>query len=225
MANKLFTNTYFLYAVVGFSMLSILGYLFANNLNAIVFFALVGIISVNFSRNMAVVLTICLLSTNLLLANKIYEGMKSKTGTTTTTEDTTVTEEEPAVEEETATSEEDKMKKMMMAKKLKESKSATSDTTTTNTVGLEGTDEPFGPMSSKLDHAASIKKAYGELNSILDPEAIKNLTTETMDLMKEQKKLMNSMSSMQPLMEQAQELVQGFKSGGFASASSSVMPK
>lgn len=226
MANKLFTNTYFLYAVVVFSMLSILGYLLANNLNAIVFFALVGIISVNFSRNMAVVLTICLLSTNLLLANKIYEGMKSKTGTT---EDTTVTEEEPAVTEETTTSEEDKMKKMMIAKKLKESKSATSDTTTdttmTNTVGLEGTDEPFGPMSSKLDHAATIKKAYGELNSILDPEAIKNLTTETMDLMKEQKKLMNSMSSMQPLMEQAQELVQGFKSGGFASASSSVMPK
>lgn len=226
-ANKLFTNTYFLYAMVFFSALSILGYLLANNFDAIVFFALVGIISVNFSRNMAVVLTICLLTTNLLLVNKIHEGMKSKTTTTTTEEPVA---EETVVEDttttETAAADADKKKKMMMAKKLQESKS-TSSTTDSSMIGMEGTDEPFGSMNrdAKLDHAASIKQAYGELNSILDPEAIKNLSLETMDLMKEQKKLMASMNSMQPLMAQAQELVQGFKSGGFASAASNAMGK
>jgi hypothetical protein len=223
--NKLFTNTYFLYAMVFFSALSILGYLLSNNFNAIVFFALVGVITINFSRNMAVVLSVCLLATNFLLANKIHEGMKSKKTTTTAEED--VVAEEPVLEEEelpvaedevsTTESEEkkNKMKKMMMMKKMKESKSASSDTDST---AMIGTDEPFGMrkgQSAKLDHAASIKQAYGDLNNILNPEAIKNLTTETMDLMKEQKKLMASMSSMQPLMNQAQELVQGFKSGGF----------
>ena len=223
--NKLFTNTYFLYAMVFFSALSILGYLLSNNFNAIVFFALVGVITINFSRNMAVVLTGSLLATNLILANKIHEGMKSKK--TTTTEEEAVLEEEPVLEEDelpvaedevsTTESEEkkNKMKKMMMMKKMKESKSASSDTDST---AVMGTDEPFimpKGQSAKLDHAASIKQAYGDLNNILNPEAIKNLTTETMGLMKEQKKLMQSMSSMQPLMNQAQELVNGFKSGGF----------
>jgi len=219
MANKLFTNTYFLYAVVFFSMLSILGYLLANNFDAIVFFALVGIISINFSRNMAIVLTICLLSTNLLLANKIHEGMKSKKTKEDTSDETTADEKTEETEDETT--EQDKKKKMMMAKKLKESKSGGSESDSM-VMGNEGTDEPFGPMGAKLDHAASIKQAYGDLNNILNPDAIKNLTAETMDLMKEQKKLMMSMSSMQPLMAQAQELVQGFKSGGFANAVSTV---
>ena len=210
--NKLFTNTYFLYAMVFFSMLSILGYLLSNNLNAIVFFALVGIISVNFSRNMSVVLAICMLSTNLLLANKIHEGMKSKKseGDEETSTDETSTDE-------TTTEETDKKKKMMMAKKMKDSKSAESDTGSSPVIG---TDEPFGSMNNdpKLDHAASIQQAYGDLNNILNPEAIKNLTSDTSELMKEQKKLMQSMNSMRPLMDQAQELVQGFKSGGFQSS-------
>jgi hypothetical protein len=228
-ANKLFTNTYFLYAMVFFSALSILGYLLANNFDAIVFFALVGVISVNFSRNMAIVLTICLLSTNLLLANKIYEGMTGNTTTTTTTGKTTeepASTTEPTTTTTTTMTDEEKMKKMMMAKKLQETKSASS-TTDSTVIGAEGTDEPFGSMNrdARLDHAATIKQAYGELNAILDPEAIKNLSLETMDLMKEQKKLMASMSSMQPLMAQAQELVQGFKSGGFASAASNAMGK
>ena len=222
--NKLFTNTYFLYAMVFFSALSILGYLLSNNFNAIVFFALVGIITINFSRNMAVVLTVSLLATNLILANKIHEGMKSKK--TTTTEEEAVLEEEPVLEEELPVAEDEvstteseekknKMKKMMMMKKMKESKSASSDTDST---AVMGTDEPFEMrkgQSAKLDHAASIKQAYGDLNNILNPEAIKNLTTETMGLMKEQKKLMQSMSSMQPLMNQAQELANTFKTGGF----------
>lgn len=223
-ANKIFTNTYFLYATVVFSMLSMLGYLLANNFDAVVFFALVGIISVNFSRNMAVVLTICLLTTNLLLANKIYEGMTSKPTAGKTTEEVDTEEvvtEDPEVE---STTDENKMKKMMMAKKMKDSKSTDSESDST-VMGIGETDEPFGPMSAKLDHAASIKRAYGDLNNILNPDAIKNLTAETMDLMKEQKKLMKSMSSMEPLMTQAQELVQGFKSGGFSSAAASAMGK
>ena len=227
-ANKLFTNTYFLYAMVFFSMLSILGYLLSNNFDAIMFFVLVGIISINFSRNMAVVLTICLLSTNVLLANKIHEGMKSggsgKTTDTSATSTTAATEDTTATTT-TTTSEEDK-KKQMMEKLLKQA----SEKNTTAQTDVAKTDEPFESMreegnkkkGANLDYASTIRQAYGDLNNILDPDAIKNLTSETMTLMKEQKKLMDSMSSMQPLMAQAQELVQGFKSGGFANTASSI---
>ena len=226
MANKIFTNTYFLYAMVIFSALSILGYLLVNNLDAVVFFALVGVISVNFSKNMAVVLAICLLATNILMANKIHEGMKSKKSDeedeeTDDTEDT----EDSAKTDDSA----DKKKKMMMAKKMKKSKSSSSDTESSDTspmIGTSDTGDSFRPMREKedveLDYGASIKNAYKDLNNILDPDAIKNLTSETMGLMQEQKKLMASMNGMQPLMQQAQELVQGFKSGGFANTAGAV---
>jgi len=202
--------------MVIFSVLSILGYLLANNLDAVVFFALVGVISVNFSKNMAVVLAICLLATNVLMANKMYEGMESKKTDTTEDPETegTTTEDSSA----------DKKKKMMVAKKIKDSKDSSSDTSPM--IGTSDTGDSFRPMHEKedveLDYGASIKNAYKDLNNILDPDAIKNLTAETMGLMQEQKKLMASMNGMQPLMQQAQELVQGFKSGGFANTAGAV---
>ncbi len=232
MANKIFTNTYFLYAMVIFSALSILGYLLVNNLDAVVFFALVGVISVNFSKNMAVVLAICLLATNTLMANKIHEGMKSKkTDTEDTTTDDAKTDDtttDDTTTDDTATDDAaDKKKKMMIAKKMQDSKNDSSNSSDTSPMmGTDDAGDSFRPMREKedvaLDYGASIKNAYKDLNNILDPDAIKNLTAETMGLMQEQKKLMASMNGMQPLMQQAQELVQGFKSGGFANTAGAV---
>jgi hypothetical protein len=48
------------------------------------------------------------------------------------------------------------------------------------------------------------------VDDVLNPEAIKNLTKETMELMGEQKKLFASMNEMGPLLAQAQEMLAGF---------------
>ena len=56
----------------------------------------------------------------------------------------------------------------------------------------------------------NIYSSYQDLNSILDGDAIKSLTSETMALMKEQKNLMASLGDMQPFMTQAKELLDGF---------------
>jgi hypothetical protein len=228
--NKVFTNTYVLYGLFGYSVVTILGYLFAQNFDAIVVFALVGIIAKNFSRNMAVVMLICLTTVHLLLPNfklmtRVHEGLKSMGKDTTTDETTTDTTTDTTTTDETSTSttDEDK-KKMMMMKKMSGSSGSTSSTgsgskpTTTTDSSVESsrdTTAGFRPMEEKegrdkLNYGASIHSAYQDLNSILDGDAIKNLTSETMALMEEQKKLSESLSSMGPFMEQAQNLLSNF---------------
>ena len=75
-AIKLLTNKYFLYAMVFLSATNMIGYLAMNRLNAVIFFALVSLITYHFNKNMALVLLIALVATNLLMANKrIREGL------------------------------------------------------------------------------------------------------------------------------------------------------
>lgn len=79
-ASKLLTNKYFLYFIVFISVTNVLGYLVNNKLNAVIFFALVGFLMTNFSKNMAVILLVSILATNLLMANKnMREGMENPT--------------------------------------------------------------------------------------------------------------------------------------------------
>ena len=122
--NKVFTNTYVLYGLFGYSVLTILGYLLMQNFDAIVVFALVGIIAKNFSRNMVVVMFVCLISVNILLPNfklmtRVHEGLKSmgkETDETTTDETTTDEATTDETSTSTSTTDEDKKKNMMMMK-------------------------------------------------------------------------------------------------------------
>lgn len=89
-ASKLLTNKYFLYFIVFLTVSNILGYLVTNKINAVIFFALVGFIMSNFSKNMAVILLVSIIATNLLMANKtMREGLENAT-TNTTTNTTTI---------------------------------------------------------------------------------------------------------------------------------------
>lgn len=241
--NNLFTNKYFLYVIVFLSATTNLGYLMVNNFNAVAFFFLVGIIMVNFSKNMAIVLTVCLVATNFLMATKMREGMtNSDSSSSKKPSKKNESEEETTDDAESSSENAQKLAKM---KKLKEKKSeSTEDSEIVDTendvekpsidssevinMPLQPNDEASGfrPMDSreskkpKLDYGASITNAYKDLNSYLDPDALKSLTSETMTLMKEQKKLYESMNSMGPLLNQAKTLLDGFdmkQLNGFAS--------
>lgn len=89
-AAKLLTNKYFLYFIAFLAVSNIIGYLVTNKLNAVVFFVLVCILAYNFSKNMAVVLIIAMIATNLLMVNKsmregFKEGVDGEDPTTTAT--------------------------------------------------------------------------------------------------------------------------------------------
>jgi hypothetical protein len=78
-SHKLFSNKYFLYAVVAASVLSNYMHIVASHYEVVGFFILVGIIMMNFSKNIAVVLTVCLLLTQIIMAGKaVQEGLENR---------------------------------------------------------------------------------------------------------------------------------------------------
>ena len=79
-ASKLLCNKYFLYFIVFLTVSNVLGYIVTNKVNAVIFFALVAFLMTSFSKNMAVILLVAIIATNLLMANKsTREGLENAT--------------------------------------------------------------------------------------------------------------------------------------------------
>jgi len=75
-SHKMFSNKYFLYAVVAASILTNYMRIVDCHYEVVGFFILVGIIMMNFSKNVAVVLTVCLLLTQIIMTGKaMQEGL------------------------------------------------------------------------------------------------------------------------------------------------------
>lgn len=88
--------------------------------------------------------------------------------------------------------------------------------TTSNTPAPnEKFSNPYDKRGSRLDYAATVEDAYGDLNKILGGDGIKNLTADTQKLMTQQLQLADAMKSMTPLLEQAKSLIGGFDMKNF----------
>ena len=163
-ASKLFCNKYFLYFIVFLSATNVLGYIVTNKVNAAIFFALVAFLMTNFSKNMAIVLLVAIIATNLLMANKsTREGLENATtdvaATDTTATDTTAT---------TPTIDTEKLKAIKA--KIEEKKSSSTEDTSsstdetipedTNNRKPTKTTETFSSKGSKVTgHTTKGKKA------------------------------------------------------------------
>jgi len=94
---------------------------------------------------------------------------------------------------------------------------ATHETTTETTEEPTGTTQTNSESMSnykrgnrnRIDYAATIEEAYGDLSKILGSDGIKGLTDDTHRLMKQQMQLAEAMKSMTPLVQQAQTMLQG----------------
>ena len=62
---------------------------------------------------------------------------------------------------------------------------------------------------NRIDYASTIEESYGNLSQILGSDGIKGLTDDTRKLMKQQMQLAEAMKSMTPIVEQAQNMLQG----------------
>jgi hypothetical protein len=78
---------------------------------------------------------------------------------------------------------------------------------------------------SKIDYGSTMTDAYANLNNLLDPEAIKSLTSDTRELMTQQKDLFKSMESMTRLIGQAKEMLDGFDIKGLSGIGDLMKPK
>ena len=71
---------------------------------------------------------------------------------------------------------------------------------------------------SKINYAATLDEAYGNLNNLIGDQGIDQLTSQSKQLLQQQNKLVETMKGLQPLMANAKELINSFKSMSFVNA-------
>jgi len=211
-ASKVLTNKMFLYFVFFLAITTVFGYLMTNNLNAVVFFALIGILTYHFSKNMAVVLLVCVLTTNIIMSTRpTREGLENA--------------ETPVA----------KQKQVPASSSNDAPIVPVSDDSGSEPSDLNGVESMKNKTnkkgsSSRIDYASTLEEAYDNLDQILGGDGIKNLTTDTQHLMSKQQELFQSMQAMTPMLNQAKQMLEGFdmKSleglAGIASSFTSSMP-
>jgi len=224
-----------------------IGYLVLGNINAIIFFILVGFLVGNFSKNMIIILTVPLILTSILMVGKkVTEGMtgenadaiKAKVDAAKADPEGTKATISANVDDKKAamkTALENKLgaagigpaQPVVTGSEAPEETTVVEPTTTTTTTSDVSGFQSNGTNKSRnnrIDYAATVEDAYGDLNKILGGDGIKNLTQDTQKLMTQQLQLADAMKNMGPLLEQAKGMLKGldFKElGGLANLAKS----
>ena len=192
---KLLKDVRVLYVVVFLAITNLIGYLISENYNAVLFFLLVSIIIRFFNHNKTIILGSALILTNLLIGGKIIKESfggknykKKHSGqdkNKTTGGGSSNTKSGMANIHEDENDKEDKNQYMDNQEKMASGK------------------------GSQLDYAGTIESAYDNLDKLLSSDALKNMTADTQRLAEKQKRLMGSIKNLEPMMNQANKLLEG----------------
>ena len=202
--SNLLTSKLVLTIIFWLSLTNIIGYLIYSRFDAIVFFILISVIIAYFSKNMIIILGIPLILVNLVVLgkNRFKEGMETKdtngekknnNGENKITSNNgqpaviTPVDQPPTTEHPDTEIKNEKPDSFEVGRSKNKSK-------------------------YNVDYAATIEDAYDELNNILGSDGIKNLTSDTQNLMKQQKQLTEAMTQIQPLMQTVGPLLDQAKS-------------
>ena len=215
--SKFLTNKWVLNIVSFLALFNIIGYMVMGNLNSVLFFIVLAVLVRYFSKNMIIVLGIPLILVNLFRVSNInIEGMETESSSSTDSK--TLSTDSKILKN---VSEEKKNDPVILP-------GTTDDGVVSSNVKTDEQFEVGRPKNkgSKIDYASTIEDAYDDLNKILGSEGIKNLTSDTQKLMKQQMDLAKSMEAMTPLIEgimpmaeKAQQMMKSMEtnSGGLGS--------
>jgi hypothetical protein len=204
---SLLKDKYVLYIVLFFAVTNLFGYLMLRDFDAVMFFLVVGFLSSYFSKNMIIVLLIAMLSTNFLVGTKlfgakIYEGMTTKKASDAKGSDAKGSDAKGSDEK-------------VSAKKAKKAKKATEHMDTLAPANINDNDddnddnEEITGAKPKVNFASTLESAYDNLDKLLSSEAINKMTSDTQRLAEKQKVLMGNIDKLGPMMNNAQNLLQG----------------
>jgi len=190
--SKLLTNRYVLYLVSLLALFNVIGYMMMNKTQIVILFILIGYLMTHFSKNMVIVLLVPLVLVNLLTSGMMMKEGFSE-GNTTMGE----SEEKPAATAPAATP---------------AAATPAAATPATEPAAAPAKKEDFSSAggrkgASRVDMGSTLEQAYDDLNSVLGSDGIKNLTSDTQNLMKQQLHLAEAMKEMGPLMQQAQSML------------------
>ena len=216
--SKLLTNRYVLYLVALLALFNVIGYMMMNKTQIVILFILIGYLMTHFSKNMVIVLLV-----PLVLVNLLTSGIMMKEGFS----EGMCTEEDEKAGKCKRDKEDNKKKTDPIlahdSKNTDPKKTEPFDTTNSINTCKEGekfdevegkcvTAEMFSSAggkkgASRVDMGSTLEQAYDDLNSVLGSDGIKNLTSDTQNLMKQQLHLAEAMKEMGPLMQQAQSML------------------
>lgn len=189
--DKLLNDKNVLYVIFVLAIINVVGYLLVQNTEAVAFFIIVGFLTTYFSKNMIIVLIVAMVSTSIFTATKtsypssFTEGMansKSKENA------------DPS-----------KMKQKMQD--MKANKPLNKKNENTDADDADEDEEEITVASKgkhRVDLASTLNEAYSNLQNTVGEGGIKGLTDQTGSLLKQQKELMENITTMQPFLETAQ---------------------
>lgn len=184
--DKLMNDKNVLYLVFVIAILNVVGYLMAQNTEAVAFFLIIGFLTTYFSKNMTIVLLVAIVTTSIFVSSKsrfVKEGMSTqKKG-----EDVKKGQEKG---EDVLTA----PKKKVAEHSEDEPEGVTSDMTP-------------GKKPNKLDYAGTLEKAYENLQNQVGEGGVKGLTESTTTLLEQQKNLMDNIKGMEPFLNTAQSFM------------------
>lgn len=177
--DKFLENKIVLYVVAFISGTSLLNLVLTKKLNAVIFFIAVGYLTSFFNKNMIVIMLVALLSTNMLIHSRL-----------------TVLREgmDDAADKKSGGGKSKKKKNKEGLSKIKPA-----------VLADEETEED--ELKNEINYASTIEAAYNNLDGILSSDALKNMTTDTQKLVDQQKKLMENVKQVQPMMENVLSMV------------------
>lgn len=188
--SKLLTNKYVLYFVLFLAVTTIFGYMSINDTNTVILFILIALVSRIFTKNMIIILGLSILITNLLVVTRSRkEGLENKEEKPRNTEVPVVEQEPQPTQQDVSEKNETKVDGMV----------PNIDMSNVKKVG-----------KNRIDYASTLEQAYDNLDSILGGDGIKQLTSDTKNLMMKQQELFKSMENMAPMLETAKGMLEGF---------------
>ncbi len=171
-----------LYVVFFIAITNLIAYMLIRDLNAVVFMLIVGYLTSYFSKNMIIVLLTAIITTNLFAVG----GWLSQDSKTT---------------------EGFEQKK---SRKIRERMSISSRPAPASADLDE--EEATGKQKSNIDYAATLESAYDNLDKFLGSDAVRNMSEDTQRLAEKQKKLMENIKTLEPMMQKAGKMLEGLDS-------------
>ena len=238
--SKLLTNKIVLSIVFFLALFNVIYYIIGGYLNAFIFYVILAIIITYFSKNMIIVLGVPLILVNFFVLGQHNMKSTSKEGMTTSDSSGNAVEK-AKIAENVIQNKQGQTSGQRPQKNFSTSSSQGLPITPLDNnvnTGPSTTDESFqnGGRTKgkqyKVDYASTVEEAYDNLNQILGSDGIKNLTSDTQNLMKQQVQLAESMKNMAPiiqgmapLMKQAEGLLGSMNENGGLSSIANIANK
>lgn len=191
---SLLRNKNVLYLVMFLSVTNFFVYLINHNWNAAIIFALMAYLTTYFSKNMIVVLLVALVSTNMILISR-------KIG---------------IVEGMDNKEKDDKKEKEHEQNNVNKDKNSNKDKQDDSKNKEKYTNK------SDINYAATVEKAYEDLDGLIGKDGIDKMTQDTAKLVDQQNKLLKNLENMAPILENTGKLLNTLPMDGMGDMQRSI---